>query len=80
MNRPLSASGDHRRPRHSAPRPRRVLTVGKAETAIVEAASRAIGALSLTGCYRTSGTGWTARLTGAGVRRAAFTARERAAS
>jgi hypothetical protein len=56
MNRPLSASGDHRRPRHSAPRRRRVLTAGKAETAIVEAASLAIGA-SLTGCYRTTGTG-----------------------
>jgi hypothetical protein len=80
MNRPLSASGDHRRPRHSAPRRRRVLTAGKAETAIVEAASLAIGASSLTGCYRTTGTGWTARRTGAGVRRAAFTVRERAGS
>jgi hypothetical protein len=79
MNRSVSASGDHRRPRHSAPR-RRVLTAGKAETAIVEAASLAIGASSLTGCYRTTGTGWTARRTDAGVRRAAFTVQERAAS
>ena len=80
MNRPLSASGDHRRPRHSAPRPRRVLTVGKAETAIVEAASLAIGASSLTDCYRTTGTGWTARRSGACVCWAALTASGQAAS
>ena len=56
------------------------ITSGAAETAVVEAASLVIGAASLTDCYRPTGTGWTARRSGTGVRWAALTVPERAAS
>lgn len=58
----------------------RCITSGAARTATVEAASLVIGAASLTYCYQPTGTGWTARRSGAGVRWAALTAPERAAS
>jgi hypothetical protein len=53
---------------------------GAAQTATVEAASFALGALSLTDCYQPTGTGWTARRSGTGVRWAALPGTERAAS
>ena len=56
------------------------ITSGAAQTATVEAACLVIGTSSLADCYRPTGTGWTARRSGAGVRWAALTAPERAAS
>jgi hypothetical protein len=50
------------------------ITSGKAQTATVEAASLMLGVSSLTDCYHRTGTGWTARRSGAGVRWAALTA------
>lgn len=49
------------------------ITGGQAETATVEAASLMLGVSSLTDCYQRTGTGWTARRSGAGVRWAALT-------
>jgi hypothetical protein len=56
------------------------ITSGAADTATVQAANLAIGASSLTDCYQPTGIGWTAHRGGAGVRWAALTAPERAAS
>ena len=56
------------------------ITSGHAETATVEAASLMLGVSSLTDCYHRTGTGWTARRSGTGVRWAALTAPGRAAS
>lgn len=56
------------------------ITSGAAETAIVEAASLMIGVSSLTDCYHRTGTGWTARRSGTGVRWAALIDRGQAAS
>jgi len=56
------------------------ITTGAADTATVEAASLTIGVSSLADCYHRTGTGWTARRTGAGVRWAALTNPGQAAS
>jgi hypothetical protein len=56
------------------------ITSGAAQTATVQAASLVIGTSTLTDCYRPTGTGWTARRSGTGVRWAALTTLERAAS
>jgi hypothetical protein len=56
------------------------ITSGHAETATVEAASLMLGVSSLTDCYQRTGTGWTARRCGAGVRWAVLTIPGQAAS
>lgn len=56
------------------------ITSGAARTATVEAACLVIGTSLLADCYRPTGTGWTARRSGAGVRWTALPAPERAAS
>lgn len=56
------------------------ITSGQAQTATVEAASFMLGASSLTDCYIPTGTGWTARRSGTGVRWAALPAPGQAAS
>jgi hypothetical protein len=56
------------------------ITSGAAETATVEKASLTIGVSSLADCYHRTGTGWTARRSGVGVRWAALTNPGQAAS
>lgn len=56
------------------------ITSGQAQTVTVEAACLTIGVSSLTDCYHRTGTGWTARRSGAGVCWAALTAPRRTAS
>jgi hypothetical protein len=70
------AGDDHAARRAAA----QCITSGAAETATVEAASLMIGLSSLTDCYHRTGTGWTARRSGAGVGWAALTAGGQAAS
>jgi hypothetical protein len=59
-------TGDDRAARRAAAE---CITSGQAETATVEAASLMIGVSSLTDCNHRTGTGWTARRSGAGVRK-----------
>ena len=70
-------TGDDRAARRAAGQ---CITSGAADTATVEAASLTIGVSSLADCYHRTGTGWTARRSGAGVRWADLTDPAQAAS